>query len=174
MDRKKLSKTIAVLVGVVFLVSRCGRVTTHIPGTPTVISVTKELRPEDKSKVVVGNGSVVVVDHTHGTVVLVPPDGRVETTIKKDGTVVTRVKNKGLTAHPGIGVAVFGGHGASPVLDCRVAYWNRAGLTVGLGLKRETVSRPYLAATYQVYSNTHLFLGCSIAKDVVVGVRISF
>lgn len=159
-----------------FLLPRCNR-----PGPIglTVNDLAKTLKPDDRAKTVVAGDRVVSVSRMPGTpevsgrVRYLPPEGRTEITVKENGEVLVNVRNKGFCFRPGIGVASFGGN-FSPVLDVGLAYWNRYGAVVGTGLERSTFQRPYAGVKFQVIRNTGVFVGYSIAKDIVAGVRLTF
>lgn len=166
----------ALLLGV--MLPYCHRPDPALPGVPTVDDVIKELKPDDRVMVVVGPTAVVEVRRgkdgkPSGKSRYVPPEGKTDVTIKESGEVVVHVKTKGLTFRPGIGAAAFNGR-LAPVLDLKLAYWGRFGGIVGTGLSGPTILRPYGAVSYQVYNNTALFLGCSVASDVVAGIRLAF
>lgn len=160
------------------LLPYCGKPDPILPGVPTVEDVIKDMKPDDKVKVVVGPTAVVEVRRDkngkpEGKSRYIPPEGEVDVTVKENGEVIVRAKIKGFTLRPGVGVGSFNGR-LAPVLDVKFAYWGRVGGVVGTGLSSTTILRPYGAVTYQVWNNTALFLGYSVASDVVAGVRLSF
>lgn len=160
------------------LLPYCGRPDPLLVGNPTVENVAKSLKEDEKAKTVIGRSGIVSVSRdkngsVKGKARYLPPEGSVSVTVKNTGEVVVNVKSKGFTFRPGVGAATFGGD-LAPVVDVKFAYSGRLGLSTGTGLTKQTVARPYVALTYQIHNNTALFLGCSVKKDIVAGLRLSF
>lgn len=167
---------LAVAVLFVILLPRCNK---PGPGGLTVDDLAKTLAPDDKAKTVITGDTVVSVSRRPGTKEVegkeryLPIEGKTEITVKENGEVTVNVRNKGFCFRPAIGYASFGGN-FSPVFDVGLAYWNRYGAVVGTGIERGTFARPYAGVKYQIIRNTGVFVGYSIAKDIVAGVRLTF
>lgn len=106
----------------------------------------------------------------------VPPDGGAKIAFKKDGSVEVRVKNKGLSASPGLSLLYADSLRAG--IDLNLAYWNRLGISMGVGLGRHPVAVPFAAVNYSWgnvrFRNTALMVGYTTRKTWLVGVRVRF
>jgi len=163
------------VLGVLVLLPYCGH--KIFDGQATIQAVKDSLKPDEDEKTVIKDNKAVTVTRkgtrVEGKLRYVPPEGTVTITKKKSGEVKVSVKNKGLSFSPGFGGASFGGR-VAPVVDFKFAYFGRLGLTAGTGLSRREFANPYGAVSFHILRNTSVFLGYSIKKDVVLGLRVSF
>ena len=166
------------VVAILALLTRCDRPDALLRGIPEPHKVAESLKADEKAKIIVGRTGLVKAEKgKDGKVTagdkFVPQEGHSEITIKDSGEVVVRVKNKGFCFRPGVGISTSG-DAVGVVADVKFAYWNRVGATMGTGLRRDTVGKPYVAVSYQIYNNTALFAGLNIKDEAVVGIRLSF
>jgi hypothetical protein len=137
------------------------------------VTDTRPLQPNEKERVVIRKGQVTKVTKEGVKTIYVPPQGKTEITIDKRGEVTVNTKTHGFCREFGLLL----GYSRKPVgaIDCKFAFWNRLGLSAGLGATVE--SRPLILGfggiTY-TFSNTSLFVGINTSKDLIVGVRVGF
>lgn len=106
------------------------------------------------------------------------PDSTVITTDSK-GNVTVIVKHFGAGFDPGIGSAYSDCFRLT--LDARLLYYNRFGLNAGLALgsyPHTKIAQPFVAVSYALtfkkFSNTSLFVGMTMDKQVIGGGRVRF
>lgn len=94
--------------------------------------------------------------------------------VDKDGKTIVFTRTKGFLFEPGLIVAI----GDAPRLgvNFQFAYWRYWGANVGLTgrLKGSTDPRIHVGVTYNVYSNTNLFVGLDHKKQMMAGITVQF
>ena len=133
-----------------------------------------ETLPKDSdSKVVIDSGRVKTITEKGTKSKFVPLEGKTEVNVKKDGTVTIVTKTRGLSLRPGLGIVHVPPH-VRPSLDLKVAYWNRAGIVVGIPLHNKDWEKPYCGVSWQITGNTAGFVGTNTEKQIIFGLRVGF
>ena len=104
----------------------------------------------------------------------VPDEGQAVVDVKKAGKPVVTVTNKGLTHK--FGAEIFFADRLRVGGDCELAYWNRFGVLVGVGVASSPLLVGHISGSYQLdqlhLNNTSLFVGYSTARVVTFGVSV--
>ena len=109
------------------------------------------------------------------TVQYVPPESKTVVVRHVDGHTTVKVTHRGVCFSPG--VAGYVSRPCRLSLDVKLAYWQRWGVVVGLPVTQlmHGWDGPYVAASYNIYKGTGLFLGYApLASKPIFGLRVSF
>lgn len=100
---------------------------------------------------------------------------KVAVTIDKDGNVSVYAPTSGVIFEPGL-AAFYSDDKFRLGLDAQVFYWRKWGVNIGAGstLEKPYTLKAYIAGSYNVWSNTSLFVGITHTKEAGFGLRIRF
>lgn len=102
-------------------------------------------------------------DGTRGGSVVLYPNGRIE----------TFTLHKGFWWGPGLSAA-YAGDRLRVGIDAEIAWYRRWSAFIGFNVSTDFSGRGYIAGGYNIYGNSHLFVGIDTEQDFLVGLRTSF
>lgn len=145
-----------------------------------VVSVS--LLKEDKAKYVIDETRHQLIEITHtnadGAVqqrtVYLPPHASIE--VRKDGTFAVTARQWGSEVSPFLGVGVDSEEHGRAVIGVNLFYIQRWELGAGLAIRVRSPldARVFISGSYNIWSNTSLFVGVDNHKAVAIGVALKF
>jgi hypothetical protein len=160
----------------------------------------EQLRPGEKTAIIIGSNSGSVVAITHGTpnrhgirtpllrgrdsqstpdtaTVIERTDGArgIRISIGDTGTVSIIARTRGFCFEPGFG-AYTASSNSRIFVDVQWLFARRHGVNsgIGLGLRGRLEPTAFIAYSYNFWSNTSLLIGYDTKNEVLAGVRVKF